>query len=81
MCADLADACEGLGLQGANNWAGLAGALAGHGRSEVIAAQRLIANDVSAKRPITNPFGLLAKVAAADHAQHRATSALSVPPC
>jgi hypothetical protein len=71
MCVDLMDACERLGLQGANNWAGLAAALAGHGRSEVIAAQRLIVNDVSAKRPISNPFGLLAKVAGANHPQHR----------
>jgi hypothetical protein len=71
MCVDLMDACERLGLQGANNWAGLAAALAGYCRSEVIAAQRLIVNDVSAKRPISNPFGLLAKVADANHPQHR----------
>ncbi len=28
MCADLGEACQARGLQGANNWAGLARALA-----------------------------------------------------
>ena len=70
MCADLGEACQARGLQGANNWAGLARALAGYTKDQVEAAQRRLANDVRSNRPITNPFGLLAKVAVPAHLQH-----------
>ena len=67
MCTDLVDACQANGLQGANNWPGLVQALGAYTKDQVVAAQRALANDVMSKRPITNPFGLLAKVAAPEH--------------
>jgi hypothetical protein len=70
MCAGLSEACQARGRQGANNWAGLAQALTGYTRDQVIAAQRTLANDVRSSRPINNPFGLLAKVASPAHPQH-----------
>jgi hypothetical protein len=70
MCTDLVDACQANGLQGANNWPGLVQALGAYTKDQVVAAQRALANDVMSKRPITNPFGLLAKVAAPEHPRH-----------
>jgi len=70
MCSDLVDACQANGLQGANNWPGLVQALGAYTKDQVVAAQRALANDVMSKRPITTPFGLLAKVAAPEHPRH-----------